>query len=264
MTAFPQKRFYFCFTLDTEPDDLWQRGNSGGFSHFEKLHEFHRELSVRGAEPVYLTTSEVAEDAMARRVMEKILSEGNAELGAHFHTWTRQWPFEVPDLGVPPLQAMAHRLGQPVEERMLEYTCGSLQKALGIRPTSYRGGRWSFDADSIQSLLNCGISVDTTVTPGRTWEDASDSLVSGPDYRSFPRGPFFLNRGSLEPRFEGGELLELPVGATYVAPENSAEGEPACLLRSPGNAAAGKAHGLALAAAHQHESGRSCPLASPG
>jgi hypothetical protein len=196
---------FFCFTLDTEPDDLWADRPALSFEHFVRLFDFHRELTQRGARPTYLTTSEVAEHRPSAHVMEKILDTGMAEVGAHFHTWTRRWPFAAPDLGCPRVHACAHQLGQPVEEAMLEFTCASLEQYLGVRAVSYRGGRWSFNEGSIRSLRNCGIRVDSTMTPGISWVDHSHPLKSGPDFRQAPSEPYFLAE----------DLIELPVGASF-------------------------------------------------
>lgn len=206
--------FFFCFTLDTEPDDLWANRPGVSFDHFERLGDFHRELAERGARPTYLTTSEVAEHPPAARVLDRILATGEAEVGAHFHSWTRAWPFPVPDLGRPPVHATAHMLGQALEEQMLEYTCASLAQAFGTRPVSYRGGRWSLGGDSVRSLVRTGVRVDSTVTPGMSWRDERHPLADGPDFRGFPRWPFYLSGQSLEPRAHG-EVLELPVGTTF-------------------------------------------------
>jgi hypothetical protein len=208
---------FFCFTLDTEPDNLWEPFTGVRFEHFARLCDFHRTLVDHGAKPVYLTTSEVAEDPGAARVLDRILATGRAELGAHFHTWTRPWPFEVPPLGSPPLHAMAHRLGQPVEERMLRFTCSALEKCFGVRPVSYRGGRWSFGPDTTRSLRNAGIHIDSTITPGMTWQDDRHPLLDGPDYRAFPRHPFYLRADSPGPQADHGDVLEVPVGTGVVS-----------------------------------------------
>ena len=205
---------FFCFTLDTEPDDLWANRPALGFTHFSRLLVFHRELAARGARPTYLTTSEVAEDGPSARVLHQILETGQAEIGAHFHTWTRSWPFPLPDLGRPPVHANAHQLGQDVEERMLEHTCTVLKCELGTRPVSYRGGRWSLNGGSVRSLRNCGIRIDTTMTPGLSWESPAHPLLSGPDFRRAPRQPHWLAVDSLEARADG-DVLELPVGASF-------------------------------------------------
>jgi len=208
-------KYRFCFTLDTEPDNLWSDPSPLTFDHFSRLEDFHRDLVQRGARPTYLATSEVAEHPQASRVLGNILESGCAEIGAHFHTWTRQWPFEVPDFGNPPVHACAHQLGQELEERMLGYTCDALNRAFGIRPTSYRGGRWSLSDCSLRSLRNNGICVDSTVTPGLTWESDGHPLASGPDFRFFPTHPFHLDRNSLQPS-DRGDILELPVGAAFL------------------------------------------------
>jgi hypothetical protein len=208
------RRPFFCFTLDTEPDDLWSDRPTLRFDHFERLPAFHRELAERGARPTYLTTSEVAEHRTAARALTRILDTGRAEVGAHFHTWTRSWPFAVPDLGSPPVHATAMQLGGDVEERMLDYTCTALERELGVRPVSHRGGRWSLNGASVRSLRNCGIRVDSTVTPGLSWVDAAHPLKSGPDFRTSPRRPHYLAGESLQPRASG-DVLELPVGASF-------------------------------------------------
>jgi hypothetical protein len=215
-TSEARTKFFFCFTLDTEPDNLWEPFSGLRFDHFARLLDFHRALQERGAKPVYLTTSEVADCPQSARVLDKILATGQAELGAHFHTWTRDWPFDVPPLGNPPIQAMAHQLGQPLEEKMLQFTCDALEKTFRVRPRSYRGGRWSFSHETARSLRNSGIAVDSTVTPGRTWQDPRHPLLDGPDFRQFPRHPYFLHVGSDEMTTDSGDILELPVGSSFI------------------------------------------------
>jgi len=200
--------FRFCFTLDTEPDDLWSDPVANRFEHFDRLVGFHRRLVDAGARPTYLTTSEVAESAKAREALETCLGSGGTELGAHFHVWTRSWPFPVPTPASPRVHMMAHELEQPLEEKMLAFTCEALEKAFGVRPRSYRGGRWSFAPHTPLSLRNCGIEVDSTFTPGLRWHH-------GPDYRHASVFPQRLSTGSGS--FDGGgrSPIELPVGTAF-------------------------------------------------
>jgi len=204
----------FCFTLDTEPDNLWANRPSLSFEHFQRLPGFHERICRAGARPTYLTTSEVAESEQARKALEDCRDSYPCEIGAHYHTWTRDWPFPVPDLRTPRIHAMAHQLGQQVEEAMLSYTCEALHKAFRSEPRSYRGGRWSLGPESERSLRNCGIEVDSTVTPGIDWRDPSETLVSGPDYRNAHRHPHSVGSVFGESNGSGG-VLELPVGAAW-------------------------------------------------
>jgi hypothetical protein len=212
--------FVFCFTIDTEPDNLWEL-NHLEFEQVRYLKAFHQRISNAGARPTYLTTSEMAEHNETRRILTKIFEQGNSELGVHFHTWTRTWSFPIPDLGTPPIHANAHQFGQEIEEQMLRYTCDALYKAFGTRPISYRGGRWSLNGNSLKSLRNCGIEIDTTTTPGLTWESPKQPLASGIDYRTYSRFPYYLAGESLTPVREG-NILELPVATAFVPFKNIA------------------------------------------
>ena len=209
----------FCFTFDTEPDDLW-RCTEVSLENIRCLPEFHSHLMDVGARPTYLTTSEVAEDPEAATYMRAILGTGAAEIGAHFHTWTRTWPFDVPALGSPPLHAMSHQLDEPVERAMLEYTIEAIRTRLGITPYSYRGGRWSLGASTVRSLIATGIRVDTTVTPGVSWQQRGHTLLCGSDFRGWPSHPHWLNADFEQlaaPGVEGG-VLELPVACGWMPP----------------------------------------------
>lgn len=201
-------KFKFCFTLDTEPDDLWASKKFLSFDHFRLLPAFHASLVASGARPTYLTTSEVAESREARQAMEACLSKGGCEIGAHFHAWTREWPFRPTSFGNERHHVMAHCLGREVEERMLDFTCQALRASFGITPKSYRGGRWSFGPESPRSLANCGIEVDSSVVPGLSFANPSSPMMNGPDYRERRCYPEFLET-------DGARILELPVGAAW-------------------------------------------------
>lgn len=207
----------FCFTLDTEPDNLWANEPTLGFEHFHILPDFHRDLVDAGARPTYLTTSEVVESTVGRGAMEACLADGRCEIGAHFHSWTRTWPFDVPDLGTPPLHAMAHQLGPTVERQMLDLTCESLTRTLGVAPRSFRGGRWSLGPETGRSLARAGIIVDSTVTPGLSWRDDRAPCLDGPDYRSASQHPFWLSDETNHAGNGTGpsRVLEIPVGAAF-------------------------------------------------
>ena len=192
-------RFRFCFTLDTEPDDLWSDHAVNRFEHFDRLVRFHHRLIDAGARATYLTTSEVADSEKARKALDTCLQTGTSELGAHFHVWTRTWPFPVPAARSPGGHMMAHELNQPLEERMLSFTCEALHKTFGLRPRSYRGGRWSFAPHTPLSLRNCGIEVDSTFTPGIRWHH-------GPDYRDASVFPNRLRPKPAPPWDRGGVL----------------------------------------------------------
>ena len=121
----------FCFTLDTEPDDLWQYRSENRFEHFSRLPRFHDLIAGRGARLTYLTTSEVAEDRTARQVMSKILDTRSAELGAHFHTWTRVWPFRTSNCGTPRSRRVSTTSVRSSKSKCSRYRLGPLYPRYG-------------------------------------------------------------------------------------------------------------------------------------
>lgn len=205
--------FKFCFTLDTEPDNLWRFDPNNQFDHLPALEKFHDRMSAVGSKQTYLTTSEIAEFSEGQRTLSSILDRGAAEIGVHFHTWTRDWPFETPELRDPAVFAMAHNLGQKVEQQMMEYTVEALYKGFGVNPKSHRGGRWSFNDQTALSLANTDLVVDSTVTPGLSWRDNSHPLVDGPDYRNASRYPSLLAGAPA-----GKQVVEIPVGSAEFLP----------------------------------------------
>ena len=134
-------------SIDTEADGQWNHGaalttrNVAFWQPFMSLCERH------GALPTYLVTSEIVEDDTACECLRTWSSEGGAEVGAHLHPWTtppfvdrpglrlndhaHAFPSELPD---DLLRAKLIRLTDQIEER------------IGLRPTSYRAGRFGFDA----------------------------------------------------------------------------------------------------------------------
>jgi hypothetical protein len=109
---------------------------------------------------------------------------------------------------------MAHQLGQSLEEAMLAFTCDQLRSAFAVDPQSYRGGRWSLGPESELSLKNCGIIVDSSVTPGISWQDSRHVLLDGPDYRRASSYPQPLASVFLQPTRANG-VLEIPVGSAW-------------------------------------------------
>jgi hypothetical protein len=103
-------------------------------------------------------------------------------------------------------------LGQGVEEKMLAETCRAIRKSFGIDPKSFRGGRWSFGLNTPVSLSNCGIEVDSTITPGMSWRDSSHPYLDGMDWRKQTSQPQLLYP------INGKPIVELPVGSVTILP----------------------------------------------
>ena len=202
-------------SIDTEADGQWTHGaalttrNVAFWQPFMGLCERH------GALPTYLVTSEIVEDDTACECLRTWSSEGGAEVGAHLHPWTTP-----PFVDRPGLRRNDHAHAFPSElpddllrAKLITLT-DQIEERIGLRPTSYRAGRFGFDARCARVLEELGYVVDSSVTPLVTWSDTVGlaGKPGGPDFRSQPATPFLIAG-------VGGQgLLELPVTVVQTSP----------------------------------------------
>ena len=108
---------------------------------------------------------EVAADEKSVTLLKKWQDAGKAEIGSHLHPWTtppitpgeedqRTFPNELSDAD---LRAKFVALHEKITE------------AFGKAPTSYRAGRWGFDARQARLLQEFSYVFDSSITPGISW-----------------------------------------------------------------------------------------------
>jgi len=171
-------------TIDVEEDN-WEICRSG--LTVENVREINR-LQVLfdryGIKPTYLLSYQVALCDWAVNILAKILAEGKCEIGAHLHPWN-----------TPPLrESLSERnsmlLNLPYElqkEKLIALT-DQIKKAFGIRPQSFRAGRWGLGSETIDALIACDYRVDSSVTPMMSWSDYGD----GPKFQGVGIEPYRL------------------------------------------------------------------------
>jgi hypothetical protein len=198
-------------TIDTEADDQWDRSKSDlTTENLELIPRFQDLCDRYGLKPTYLCTWEVVEDPRfdsLRRYQE----EGIAEIGAHLHPWTTP-PMDRPQNGLDrnALGAYPSELDPAIFSEKLRLLTERIHSRTGVRPRSYRAGRWGFNAEQIPILTSLGYLVDCSVTPLRSWKHIPGAADGGPDFRSAPAAPYFLDPSDVC-RAGGSELLEVPV-----------------------------------------------------
>ena len=178
-------------TIDVEPDNVWQDIRSRSLDNLKELPRFQALCREYGVHPTYLVTWSVANNDSGAKIVEKILAEGDCEVGIHPHLW------ETPPIGDIDLSGRAC-VGSDYAVDVLTEKITSLTSLMRQRfgiPLSHRAGRWGMDPRQVQILCELGIQTDTSVTPGLDL-----SATGAPDYRKAPLTPYFL----------GGESLSLP------------------------------------------------------
>jgi hypothetical protein len=154
-----------------------------------------------GAKPTYLLSPEVFGDPKSVEVMDHLGS--SAELGTHLHG-----EYAEPGAFEPRVTRDFQRDYPPeLELDKLRALTELFRSAFGRAPRAFRAGRFGVGSASIGCLESLGYTVDSSVTPGVSWERSG---AKGLSFRFSPTQPYHPSRTSPG---EPGEstLVEVPV-----------------------------------------------------
>ena len=150
-------------TIDTEADNQWSVAGRRRpfFQNIRALPRVEALFEKYGVRPTYLLTHDVASDAESARYFKKLVKEDRCEVGAHFHPWT------TPPITEEEVEEGTYPHHLPAERHYEKMVCltRTIEEAIGVRPVSFRAGRWGFNGDSILLLSKLGYRVDSSVTP---------------------------------------------------------------------------------------------------
>jgi hypothetical protein len=195
-------------TIDTEADGQWDHGRPLATANVAAWPPFQEMCGRHGVLPTYLITTEIAGDAAAAAFLRPLAHAGEAEVGAHLHPWTTPPFVDEPGLRE---NDRAHTFPCQLEPDLLRAKLDTLtaqvERVAGLRPTSYRAGRFGVDAAGARLLADLGYMIDSSVTPFETWttHGGRPGRGGGPDFRRHDARPFFV-AGTGTPG-----LVELPV-----------------------------------------------------
>ncbi len=197
----------FIISIDTEGDNQWDHGRELTTKNIRYVPRFQDLCEKYLIKPVYLVTSEVCEDAFAREIFRDYISCGNAEVGAHLHSWTTPpfidrpgYRFNDPDHG------FATEFPGDIQAEKVRNLTDQIESSFGKRPLSFRSGRFGFDERLARILSENSYLIDSSVTPCASWA-AYKGLPDGkggPDFTDKEAYPYLYS-------FEDKALLEIPV-----------------------------------------------------
>jgi len=191
--------------IDTEGDNQWdaRARRHQTFENIYALGRLHDFFARHGVRPTYVITHPVATDARSAAVLRDLLARGDTEIGAHHHAWETP-PFSPEDVDRHP-----YALSLPIEQ--FDAQLASLTEAIitntGVRPVSYRSGRFGFSASHVSSLERAGYLIDSSVAPL-----FYEAHKGGPDFVGTPLAPYFLSYDDAT-KAGSSEVLELPISA---------------------------------------------------
>jgi hypothetical protein len=196
----------FTMTVDTEEEWDWSSGwpvTGYSVANIQTLPRFQEICSRHCVAVTYFTNHAVLHDAESRRVMQDLARQAGVEVGMHIHPWNT--PPLVNGSPVTARESFLHNLPENLIRAKLEQVYQAFLDS-GLRPTSFRGGRYSSGGAIHRFLLDKGFVADASVLPYNTWPDEG-----APDYRG--RG---LLPQRLPPAREGDQALwEIPLTFGY-------------------------------------------------
>jgi hypothetical protein len=204
ITADPRTVTYYTITVDTEEEWDW----SGSFpvtdlalTNIAALPRFQDMCSRFGASVTYFTDQAVFENEQARSILLGIAGRDDVEIGMHIHPWNTP-PLNGP---VTPRETFLHNLPPSTALAKLNSVYECFEKC-GLKPTSFRGGRYSSGGAIHEFLRDKGFLADASVVPFTTWADDG-----APDYRRRGLKPERLPpRSAAEP-----PLWEIPLTLAF-------------------------------------------------
>jgi peptidoglycan/xylan/chitin deacetylase (PgdA/CDA1 family) len=191
--------------IDTEGDNQWDaaaRANQT-FENLYALDRLHDFFAGHGVRPTYVITHPVATDPRSAEVLRGLVARGDCEIGAHHHAW------ETPPCSPDDVRRHPYALSLPLDQfdAQLASLTAAITDAIGVRPVSYRSGRFGFSAAHVSSLEQHGYRVDSSVAPL-----FYEAHKQGPDFVGAPLTPYYLAYDDAT-RPGSSRVLELPISA---------------------------------------------------
>ena len=191
--------------IDTEADDQWsEKGRRelrvDNAARLPALQSLFDEFGVR---PTYLVTHEMATRPESAGVLRDLAASGRCEIGAHLHPWTSP-PFRPEDTAG---HTYPMNLPDDILSRQLDELTETLERSLGVRPTTYRAGRNGVDGRTLRVLERLGYTVDTSVDPL-----FNERRKGGPAFPGAPLRPYRPDYADVT-RPGAARILEVPISA---------------------------------------------------
>jgi peptidoglycan/xylan/chitin deacetylase (PgdA/CDA1 family) len=190
-------------TIDTEEDN-WDPTKDGvSIENIRGVPELQAVFDRHGVRPTYLTTYQVIIHPWAAEILAGVHRSDRGELAAHLHAWN------TPPCPEPVTTETISLRALPVEKQRakLATLTEAIHKATGLRPTSFRAGRWSVSPATVGVLADAGYRTDSSVLPYVSWRTVTD----GPRFFRAPTVPYRINGGGdIETPVANGAIVEVP------------------------------------------------------
>ncbi len=195
-------------TIDTEEDNWGDYTNTSySVENIKRIPSLQKIFNEYNVIPTYLVTYPVATNRESVEILKAIHREGMCEIGMHCHPWSTP-PFEEERI---PYNSMLCNLPYDLQQKKMSALHVAIEKNFGIRPKSFRAGRWGYNGDTAMVLKELGYRVDTSVTPFIDWSEDH-----GPDFSQISPEPYRFKAPKIFESRRDGDLTEIPATIGYL------------------------------------------------
>jgi len=169
---------YYTVTIDTEEEWDWNGGwpvERLQVTNTRVLPKFQALCARFGVRPTYFTNLAILQYEESRGTLLDIARDDGVEIGMHIHPWNT--PPVAADTTVTPRSTFLRNLSPDNVRAKLTSVYSEFERH-GMRPTSFRGGRYSSGGVVHEFLQERGFVAECSVVPFTTWPDDG-----APDYR---------------------------------------------------------------------------------
>ena len=154
----------FVLSIDTEEEWNWDKSlpeNNFSVKNIQKIPSFQAFCDSLGVRPTYFVDYAVAENPESFETLKSSIVNNRCEIGAHLHPWCNP-PFygktEEKD---------SHVVNLPIDqvEKKLDALLLLLNRRFGVKPNSFRTGRWGINREVLQLLVKKNIQIDSSMYP---------------------------------------------------------------------------------------------------
>ncbi len=188
--------------VDTEEEFDWSKPFSRASVDVEHVQELYRVQNIFDAQniiPTYLLDYPVAATAKSAAYFRDLYITDRAEIGAQLHPWVTP----PHDEDVNTHNSYPGNLPVALEREKIRRLCDIIETNVGVKPATYKAGRYGIAHQSLVALRELGVTVDTSSMPGF---DCSED--GGPDYSRYPTHAYATD--------DTHQLIEMPTTGGFV------------------------------------------------
>jgi hypothetical protein len=174
--------------VDTEEEFDWSApfDRAGtGVGHMALIHRVQDVFDAAGVTPSYLVSYAIVSQEVGRRPLQPYLVTGRALIGAHLNPWATPPHREQ----LSSLNSYPGNLPRDLEAAKLGALSRQIERALGVRPTLYKAGRYGKGVNTEAILEEQGFEVDLSPAPAMDFR-----ADGGPDYARHSPTPFLFGQ----------------------------------------------------------------------